>query len=313
MEGKQMAQRILITGGTGFIGAALCRKLRREGFDIVLLSRSPEHARDRLGSGFTVVDWDGQSSASWKEYADGAFAIINLAGENIASHVWTEKRKHQILQSRLDAGRSLVEAIQAAKQKPHVLVQASGIGFYGSAGEQELGESSPCGRGFLADTSRQWEASTETVEALAVRRVVIRLGVVLGPDGGFLGRITPAFRLFLGGRIGNGRQWLSCIHRDDVINAICFLIREHKTSGVYNLVSPQPLRSGDFYRLLGKVLARPALFCVPAVCAKLVLGQMAEELILASQKILPRRLLAAGFTFRFPQIEEALRNIYPRT
>jgi hypothetical protein len=193
--------------------------------------------------------------------------------------------------------------------KPRVVIQASGIGYYGNCGDELLDENSSSGTGFLADVARDWEHSTAQVEAMRIRHVIIRTGIVLGPDGGFLSRVLLPFRLFMGGHMGSGRQWLSWIHIKDEVDAMCFLLEKPELHGPFNLCSPNPLVARDFFRALGKTMGRPSWLAVPGFALRSMFGQMAAELILSGQRALPKRLLEAGFTFRYPEAEMALRDI----
>ena len=304
-----MAKTVIISGATGFIGTVLCRELAARGYAIVVLSRNPEKGATHFGSQVKVVGWDARSAAGWAEYAEGAQGIINLTGENIAAGRWTRARKEKILQSRLAVGRAIVDALGQVSTKPRVVIQASGIGYYGNRGDELLDENSSSGTGFLADVARDWERSTARVEDLGIRHVIIRTGIVLGPDGGFLSRVLLLFRLFMGGHMGSGRQWLSWIHINDEVDAMCFLLEKPDLHGLFNLCSPNPLVARDFFRALGKAMGRPSWLPVPGFTLRIMLGQMAEELILSGQRALPKRLLEAGFTFRYPEAEIALRDV----
>ena len=304
-----MAKTVIISGATGFIGTVLCRQFAGRGYDIVVLSRSPERGATPFGSHVKVIGWDARSAAGWAEYADGAQGIINLSGENIAAGRWTPARKEKILQSRLAAGSAIVDALGQVSTKPRVVIQASGIGYYGNRGDERLDENSSSGTGFLADVARDWERSTARIEDMGIRHVIIRTGIVLGPDGGFLSRVLLPFRLFMGGHMGNGRQWLSWIHIKDEVDAICFLLEKPELHGPFNLCSPNPLVARDFFRVLGNAMGRPSWLPVPGFALRSMFGQMAAELILSGQRALPKRLIEAGFTFRYPEAEMALRDI----
>lgn len=299
-----MSERVVITGGTGFIGTALCRELLRRGREPVVLSRRPETAR--VPAGARAVGWDGRTAAGWLAEADGALAIVNLAGAGIADGRWTPERKRLILESRLRASAAVVEAVERAGRRPRVIVQGSAVGFYGDAGERRCDESDPPGEGFLAETAAAWEAATAHVEELGARRVVIRTSLVLGPGGGFLSRLAPLYRLGLGGPAGGGGQWMSWIHLDDEAAAIRFLVDRDDLSGPFNLAAPAPARNAEFARELGGVLGRPAFLRAPAFLMRLALGEMAGELILAGQRAPGDRLAAAGFSFAHPSLREAL-------
>lgn len=301
--------KVIVAGATGFIGKALCFRLEREGYKVVALSRNPEKGQRLFGSTFSVAKWDGANSSEWMEYADGACAVINLAGENIGSGRWTSQRKQAILQSRLDAGKAVVEAVEFAGVKPRVVVQASAVGFYGSRGNDSIDESSSHGEGFLAAVAREWEESTQAVESFGVRRVVIRSGVVLGAEGGALLQLLKPFRLFAGGPLGNGRQWFSWIHIEDEVNVILFLLKNEDLKGIFNLTAPHPLLQKDLARLLGKIMRRPSWFPTPGFMLRTILGEMAKEMLLVSQRVTPKRLLEAGYRFLYPDAEHALKDI----
>jgi len=275
----------------------------------VALSRNPRKGNGSLPDQVRIVNWDAKTGEGWADYADGAYAIINLAGEGIASGRWTERKKRGILESRLNAGGAVVEAVEKAGDKPRVVIQASGIGYYGDSGDEIVEESSLPGSGFLSDVAGKWEPSTKGVQSAGVRHVIIRTGVVLGVDGGFLSRVLLPFRLFVGGRLGSGKQWIPWIHLDDEVTAIRFLMEKEDLQGVFNLTAPNPLTSKDFFGLLGKVLRRPSWLPVPGFALRLLLGEMAKELILSGQRAVPKRLLDSGYEFKYPDAEPALREI----
>jgi uncharacterized protein len=258
------------------------------------------------------VFWDGRTADGWGPLADGAHAIINLAGDNLAEGRWSEAKKNRILKSRLDAGAAVVEAVRGARQKPKVVVQASAVGFYGPRGDEEIDESSPAGQGFLADVVRAWEDSTREVEALGVRRVVIRSGLVLGRGGGVFPRLVLPFRFFAGGPLGSGRQWFSWVHLSDEVGAIRFLVEQEGLAGVFNLTAPNPLEEKDICRAIGKALRRPCWLPVPAFMLKLLFGEKAKETILEGQRVFPRRLVEAAFAFRYPDADAALPDLLQR-
>jgi len=253
--------------------------------------------------------WDGKSSNGWLQAAEGAAAIVNLAGENLSTGRWTGRIKENIRMSRINAGRAAAEAVERCKKKPSVVIQASATGYYGDRGSEEITESSASGKGFLADVCRAWEDSSKSVETQGVRRAVIRTGVVLGAEGGMIPRLLLPFRLFMGGIPGGGRPWLSWIHLRDEVRAIRFLIETRRASGVFNLTAPAPVISGEFYRTLGALLRRPVWAPMPAFALRLILGELADEMILSGQRVLPEKLLKLGFEFEFPELEGALADI----
>lgn len=304
--------RILITGGTGLIGTPLSQQLAAGGHEVIVLSRNP--GKHTLPVGVTAVAWDGRTSSGWAHLADGAAAIINLAGESIGGSGfppprWTDARKQRILQSRLHAGQAVTAAVQAATNKPGVVVQMSGIDYYGNVpGDTAVTESSPKGSGFLSDVTEQWEASTAVVESLGVRRVVLRTGIVLSLEGGALPQTMLPYRFFAGGPLGNGRQWWPWVHLADVVRAIQFLVENESASGVFNVCAPNPLPEKEFGRVLGQVMARPSLIPAPAFALKLMLGEMAA-MVLDGRRALPTRLQELGFTFQYLEAREALLDL----
>lgn len=299
--------RILIMGGTGLIGRPLAAGLAVDGHEVIVLSRNPERATG-LPDGVRAERWDARTAGGWAHLAEGAGAIVNLAGESIGSGRWTQERKERILDSRLDAGRAVVQAVEQATEKPGVLIQASGIGYYGSRGGEVITESASPGDDWLARVAVQWEASTEPVEALGVRRAIIRTGVVLDAGEGALPRMLLPFRLFVGGPLAGGKQWLPWIHLQDEVAAIRFLIDNPEARGPFNLSGPNPVTNGQFGRALGRVLGRPSFVPVPGFALKLLLGEM-STLVLDGQRAMPQKLLDLGFGFRFLVAEAALKDV----
>ena len=303
-----MAKRIVITGATGFIGRALCRALHAD-YEVVALSRDAKKAVGIVGDVARVVEWDGRTTSGWSGEVVGAHAVVNLAGESVAAGRWSRSKKDTIRQSRLQSARAIIEAIDIARTRPAVLVQASAIGYYGSRADETLDEDATMGKGFLADVCRRVEAVAARSEALGVRHVVIRTGVVLGTDGGALPRLMAPFRFFLGGHVGSGRQWFSWISLQDEVRAIRFLIENGQAQGAFNLTAPEPVTMKVFCRTLGKVLGRPAWTAVPGPVVGLLAGEMAREVLLAGQKVVPKRLLEAGFAFEHPDARGALAAV----
>jgi len=299
--------RILITGGSGLIGRALGGGLTNDGHEVIILSRHPERVV-ALPPGMRVERWDAHTLGDWGSLVDGADAIVNLAGENIAGGRWTRERKRRICESRLNAGRVVVQAIESTTRRPRVLIQASGVGYYGPCGDNDATEDSPAGKDSLAQLAVEWESSTSAVEALGVRRVTIRTGVVLSDQGGALPRMLLPFRLFLGGRLGNGKQWFPWIHVVDEVGAIRFLIDNEVASGPFNLTAPNPVTNADFSHMVGQQLGRPAFIPTPAFLLRLLFGEMAT-ILLDGQRAIPRRLMEAGCTFRFTDAASALNDI----
>lgn len=303
--------RIIVTGGSGYIGSAIVNELVRDGHEVIVLSRNPQSVTG-LPGGARAERWDGRTAAGWGELSDGAGAIINLAGERMAgpspAYRWTEKRKRLICDSRRNAGQAVNEAVRAASQKPGVLIQMSGSDYYAS-GDEVRTESSPPGKGFLSYVCDEcWEPSTKEVEAMGVRRAVIRTGPVLGPDSAVLNPLVLQHQLFVGGRIGSGQQWISWVHIADVVGAVRFLLGEPQVAGVFNLCAPNPVTNAVFSKTLGKVLGRPSWLPAPAFAFRLAFGEMATTL-LEGARAKPEQLQSAGYHFLFPELEPALREI----
>ena len=299
--------RIIITGGTGLIGQALANDLHANQHEVIVLSRGAQRPAG-LAPAVRVVQWDGRSAAGWGELVDGNTAIVNLAGANIAGGRWSDARKREIVDSRVQAGQAVVQAVQQAVVKPRVVIQSSAVGYYGACGDEVINETSKTGSDFLADVCRQWEASTAAVEALGVRRAVIRTGVVLSKDGGALPRRVLPFRFFAGGKLGSGRQYFPWIHLKDEVAAIRFLIEQPAASGVFNLAAPEPPTNAQFTQAIGKALGRPALMPVPAFALRTLFGEM-STVLLDGQRAQPQRLQQMGYRFRFTDPVAALQDL----
>ncbi len=308
--------RVIITGGTGLIGRALAESLAADGHEVIILSRTPERAA-ALPKGARAQRWDGRTAEGWGHLADGADAIVNLAGENIGGENmaalltkrWTPNRQRLIRDSRVNAGLAVKQAIEGAKLKPRVLVQASAVGYYGIHRDEEVTEETPPGSDTIAKIGVDWEAATAGVEAMGVRRAVVRTaGMVLSTQGGTLPFMMLPFKFFVGGPLGNGKQWLSWIHIADEVRAIRFLIENPNASGAFNVCAPNPLTNADFSRVLGQVMRRPSFFPTPAFAMRLMLGEK-SILVLEGQRQIPKRLQQMGFAFRFPEAEAALRDL----
>jgi uncharacterized protein (TIGR01777 family) len=299
--------RVVITGGSGLIGRALTKSLAADGHDVFILSRRPTEVSS-LPAGANAVRWDGRSTVGWGHLADGAEAIVNLAGESLAQGRWTYPRKRRFRESRLAAGRAVVRAVREASLKPRVVIQASGVGYYGPGDAKVITEETGPGNDFLARLCLEWESSTAAVEKLGVRRAVIRTGLVLSPLGGAFPQMVRPFKLFAGGRLGHGRQWYPWIHIDDEIAAIRFLIDQAAASGPFNLTAPKPVTNLEFSDVMGQVLHRPARLRTPGAALRTAFGEMAN-LLLEGQRAVPHRLEQLGFRFRFPTVESALQDL----
>jgi uncharacterized protein (TIGR01777 family) len=304
-------KRIIITGGSGQMGRGLGAELAKDGYEVVLLSREPARV-GALPANVRAEKWDGRTAEGWGHLVNGATAIVNFAGENIGIPPlpwWLPGRKQRIRDSRVNAGRAIVEAVKNATEKPLKVIQASGINYYGLRGDQIVTEKESAGNDFPAQVCLEWEAATAEVEAMGVRRVIIRTAPNLTRQGGILFYLALPFRLFTGGPIGSGKQWFSWIHTVDQVLAVRFLIENESASGVYNLTAPDPKTNADFGRLMARVLKRPYWFPVPAFVMRLVFGELGDKLLLGSQRVLPQRLQEAGFKFQFGDAESALRDL----
>lgn len=299
--------RLVVTGGTGFIGGALCQALLRDGHEVLLLTRAPSSSLAAPDERVRVVPWQPGIDSGWMAQLDGVDGVINLAGESIAARRWTATQKRRILQSRLEVTTALVDAIGRMRRRPVVLISASAVGYYGPRGDEMLDESSPSGAGFLAEVCRQWEASAARAEVLGVRVVRLRIGLVLAKGGGALAKMAPPFRWGLGGSLGSGRQWMSWVHRDDVIGVMRWALTHPELQGAANATAPSPATMRDFARTLGRVLHRPALLPAPAFALRWLLGNMASELLLSGQRVLPAAMQRSGYVFTYPSLEQALR------
>ena len=298
--------KLIITGGTGLIGSALAENLAGDGHEVIILSRSPQPPT-QLPKGVRVEKWDGRTAQGWGALADGADVIVNLAGENLSGGRWTAARKRAIEDSRVNAGKAVLAAIQQAAKRPAVLIQSSAVGYYGISETAVFDENSAATKDWLGKVCQGWEASTQGVEALGVRRVVVRTGVVLSMKGGALPRMVLPFRLFAGGPLGSGRQWISWVHLEDEVRALRYLIENPQASGAYN-ISATPVTNRQFAKTLGKIMRRPAFFPVPAFMIRLLFGEMGT-VVVDGQNVSSQRLTGMGFQFRFPALQEALGDL----
>lgn len=293
--------KLFITGGTGFIGGALTRGLAEAGHEPLVLVRPGERAEPPAGVKF--VEGDPLREGPWWDAVSKCEGAINLAGEPIQGR-WNVAKKRAIRESRMATTANLVRAVPQGG--PFTLLSTSAVGIYGNAGDRLCDESAPTGKGFLADVARQWEEEAKKAEAKGARVVVTRFGVVLGPGGGALREFEKLSKSFIGGPVGGGRQWFSWIHRDDLIQALLFLISRKDLRGIFNICSPNPVTQGDLARALGKILQKPSFMPTPALMVRLALGESAD-FVLFSQRMVPARLSEAGFRWRYPEIEGALR------
>lgn len=303
-----MPKRIVITGATGLIGKKLANALINRGDDVIIFSRDTEKAKSIFPKAIECVEWNYQHPEKWKSKLENTDAVIHLAGINLFSKRWNDEFKRAVLESREMSTKNLVEAIKSCANKPEVFVSASGIGYYGDCGERVLIENSPKGNDFLADVCEVWESEAKKVGESGVRNVQIRTGLVLSPEDGALKQMLPPFKFFIGGPLGNGKQWSSWLHIEDIVGIYLFAIDNKNLSGAVNAASPNPVRMNEFANTLGKVLKLPSLFPVPNFILRLVVGE-AAEVVTASQRINSKKLLDSGYKFKFENIEDALRDL----
>jgi uncharacterized protein (TIGR01777 family) len=301
--------KVLITGSSGLIGSALVPFLTSEGNSVTRLLRSPASSKS---SGGSEIIWNpgGPSAASPK--LEGFDAVVHLAGENIAEGRWTEAKKARIRESRTKPTRALSEALAKLSNPPRTLVSASAVGFYGHRGDEILREGSAPGSGYLPEVCLGWEGATASAVQKGIRVVHLRFGVVLATTGGALAKMLPPFRMGVGGKVGDGKQYMSWIALDDVMGAIHHVLITDRLIGPVNAVAPNPVTNSEFTKTLGRVLSRPTLFPVPAAAARIAFGEMADALLLASPRVIPARLVETGYQFRYPELEGALRHLLGR-
>ena len=292
--------RVVVTGGTGFLGTPLVERLRADGHRVVIFTRHPRGADD--------LRWEPEALSTEAVRAiDGAAAVIHLAGASIAGGRWTTQRKALIRDSRVQSTRGLASAILTARQPPPVFISGSAMGIYGSRGDEPLTEDSTPGSGFLAGITVEWEREA-LAAASATRLVLLRTGLALDRSGGALPQIASPFYFFAGGPLGSGRQYMSWIHRDDWVEVVCWALASASVTGPLNATAPNPVTNREFAKTLGRVLRRPAFMPTPALALRLALGEMADEMLLGGQRVLPAKAQALGFTFRYPRLEPALRE-----
>ena len=299
--------RVLLSGGSGLIGRRLAQRLAAAGDQPVILSRRPAKVDDPP-AGAVVEEWDAADPQRLAELAEGADALVHLAGEGVASGRWTAERKRRIRDSRLRSTTAVAEALRRTGGRPPVLVQASAVGYYGPCGDEVVTEEHPSGDDFLAKVCVEWENASAPVEELGVRRALVRTGIVLSTEGGALPQMVRPFKLFAGGPVGSGDQWMPWIHIDDEVGAIEFLLRHDEARGPFNLAAPAPLTNREFSRAIGRALGRPSLLPAPAFAMKLLFGEMAT-LLLDGQRAVPARLEELGYEFRFADADAALADL----
>jgi hypothetical protein len=304
--------KVVVSGGTGFIGQALCRSLARQGMSVTILSRNPLQAKPLQNHAVKVVEWDGMTRAGWEHELASATAVINLAGEPIAGGRWTQKRKELIVDSRVKATRLLAQAISGLTDKPRLLINASGIGYYGTSQEIRFDERNGPGSDFFSDLCAAWEEAALTAQPAGVRVVCLRIGMVLEKDGGALAKMLPPFKVFMGGPIMPGTQWVSWIHRADLIGLIEWSLVHDQVAGPVNAVAPDAVTMKEFCQMLGKALRRPSWLPVPGFALRLAFGELASFMT-TGQRVIPKVALDGGYQFRFPRLDSALRAIFMET
>lgn len=300
--------KIVVAGASGLIGRRLTKALLQSGHAVACLTTGAVAPHAIQDPSFKRIHWDGSTGGDWMSHLEGAQAVVNLSGQSLSSGRWTASRKQILIASRLSSTRSLVEAMRPLKEKPSVFINASAVGYYGPVESGDVAEDYPAGTGFLATLCAQWEREAMSAMELGVRTVTLRSGVVLDTEGEALRRLVLPFKLFVGGPLGNGAQWLPWIHREDQVRAIMYTIEKTGISGPVNLVAPDAVTMGEFSRTLGRVLRRPSFMTVPAFALRALLGEMAS-VVLTGQRAVPQKLMQAGFEFMHPTLPGALFDL----
>ena len=295
--------KILVSGSHGLIGKALTRSLTDDGHEVVPLVRG----EDTFGS--PAIAWDPEHGRLDAQHLEGIAAVVHLAGESIASGRWTDEKKRAILESRTKGTSLLSETLARLQQPPAVFVSASAIGYYGDRGDELLSETSAPGKNFLSDVCVKWEAAAKPAVEKGIRTVFARFGIILDAHGGALAKMLTPFRLGIGGKVGDGKQWMSWIALDDVVNGLKFVIEDQAARGPVNFVAPNPVTNAEFTKTLGRVLSKPTFLPMPAFAARLALGQMGDELLLSGQRVDPAVLEDKGFLYNWPTLEPALKHV----
>ena len=301
--------KIVIAGGSGFLGSALVRRLVRDGHAVAVLTRDSSRAVPSIPGTVPRLWWDGLNVGPWSAVIDGADAVVNLTGQDIGKQRWTRARKDQIRRSRVMSTDALVHAIRRAASRPEVFINVSAVGYYGATGNDVVTEGHRPGTGFLAGVTVAWEASARMAATLGVRVVLLRSGIVLGKGGGVLAKMTVPYRLYVGGKLGSGRQWIPWVHIDDFIEVILKVIQTPSLIGPINVVSPGIVRMDEFSAVLARVLDRPLWAHVPSIVLRLIFGEMAST-VLTGQQAVPEVLNRSGFRFRYQSLATALRQIF---
>ncbi len=303
-----MNKKIIITGATGQIGTKLCNALINRGDEITIFTRNILKGKRELPEVKKFVEWDYRKPEQWKSELNGKDAVIHLAGANLAGRRWSEQYKKIILDSRLTSTKNLILGMEEIDEKPDLFICASAVGYYGDKDEELITEQSPPSNDFLSDLCKKWELEASKAELLGIRRVNLRQAPVLSKNNGIIKEMKLPFKLFLGGPIGKGKQWLPWIHITDLINIYLFLLDNQNIQGAVNASSPKPIRMNEFAEAMGKVLKRPSYFKIPKFLIRIIKGELADS-ITASQRVIPQKLLDAGFDFNFKDVQTALRDL----
>ncbi len=302
---------IAIAGGTGFIGSYIAESLYKKGYKVLISSRNPKKVSEKFGK-FEIFKWNSESDDFPSDVIKASDIVINLVGENISQR-WTERVKEKLRSSRINSTRKIVEAFSAVNTSGKVFISASAVGIYGNRGDELLDEGSSFGDDFLAKLCVDWENEAMKAEKYGARVVILRIGIVLGKSGGFLAKLEPLFKLGLGGKISDGKAWISWIHIDDLARIIEFAIENENVKGAYNAVAPEPVTNEDFTKTFAKVLKRPAILPVPKFGLKILFGkELTEVALTASQRVKPTKLIESGFIFQYEDIESALKSLYSK-
>ncbi len=303
-----MNKKVIITGATGLIGTQLCKALLSRGDEVTIFTRNVESAKKLLGNRFNHVKWNYVNPAEWQDTLKNQDALIHLAGANLFNRRWTQSYKKVILESRELSTRNLVTAIGNAKSSIKIFISSSGVGYYGSREDEALTEKSETGNDFLASVCDVWEKETGKANEFGIRTAMLRQGVVLCNDGGALTKFLPLFKFFIGGTLGSGKQWFPWIHIDDLVAIYLYTLDNSEISGPVNAVSTKTIRMKDFTKTLGKALQRPSFFTIPELALKVLLGEAASS-VLASQRVIPQKLIDHDFKFKFENLEEAMMDL----